>query len=127
MIAGARAQAGEKGVRLVRDDAKQRVDVFVDGQPFTAYIYPPTGKKPVLFPIRSAAAICSIAGAGARSSRPCHRRESAMQARPVHRVESGEPPTEGSQSQMRYSRFAKSSRASLRDPVPGFFGDRSTT
>ena len=54
MIAGARAQAGEKGVRLVRDDAKQRVDVFVDGQPFTAYIYPPTGKKPVLFPIRSA-------------------------------------------------------------------------
>lgn len=46
--------AGEKGVRLVRDDAKQRVDVFVDGQPFTAYIYPTTLKKPVLFPVRTA-------------------------------------------------------------------------
>jgi hypothetical protein len=46
--------ADEKGVRLVRDDAKQRVDVFVDGQPFTAYIYPSTLKKPVLFPLRSA-------------------------------------------------------------------------
>ena len=54
VIAGASAQAGEKGVRLVRDDAKQRVDVFVDGQPFTAYIYPATQKKPVLFPLRSA-------------------------------------------------------------------------
>ena len=46
--------ADEKGVRLVRDDAKQRVDVFVDGKPFTSYIYPSTLKKPVLYPIRSA-------------------------------------------------------------------------
>jgi len=53
-MASAGQGGGEKGVRLVRDDAKQRVDVFVDGQPFTAYIYPAAGKKPVLFPIRSA-------------------------------------------------------------------------
>ena len=33
VMAGSGDQAGEKGVRLVRDDAKQRVDVFVDGQP----------------------------------------------------------------------------------------------
>ena len=46
--------AQERGVRLVRDDAQQRVDVYVDGQPFTAYIWPATQKKPVLFPIRSA-------------------------------------------------------------------------
>jgi hypothetical protein len=46
--------AQERGVRVVQDEAKQRVDVFVDGQPFTAYIYPPTIKKPVLFPLRSA-------------------------------------------------------------------------
>lgn len=46
--------SGENGVRLVRDDAKQRVEVFVDGQPFTAYIFPTTLKKPVLFPIRTA-------------------------------------------------------------------------
>ena len=52
--AGAGQGAAEKGVRLVRDDAKQRVDVYVDGQPFTAYIYPATEKKPVLFPIRTA-------------------------------------------------------------------------
>ena len=54
VMAGAGPQAGEKGVRLVRDDAKQRVEVFVDGQPFTAYVYLATGKKPVLFPLRSA-------------------------------------------------------------------------
>ena len=53
VVASAQA-GGEKGVRLVRDDGKQRVEVYVDGQPFTAYIYPPAGKKPVLFPIRTA-------------------------------------------------------------------------
>jgi hypothetical protein len=53
-LAGTGLAAAEKGVRLVRDDAKQRVDVYVDGQPFTAYIYPATLKKPVLFPLRSA-------------------------------------------------------------------------
>src|SRR5512139_210829 len=46
--------ANERGVRLVRDDAGRRVDVLVDGQPFTAYIYPATLKKPVLYPLRSA-------------------------------------------------------------------------
>ena len=46
--------ADERGVRLVRDDAKQRVDVFVDGQPFTSYLYTSTMKKPVLYPIRTA-------------------------------------------------------------------------
>jgi hypothetical protein len=51
---GAGPAADEKGVRLVRDDARQRVDVFVDGQPFTAYIYPATQKKPVLYPLRTA-------------------------------------------------------------------------
>ena len=54
LLAGAGQGAAGKGVRLVRDDAKQRVEVFLDGQPFTAYIYPATEKKPVLFPIRSA-------------------------------------------------------------------------
>ena len=54
VIAAAGGQAGEKGVRLVRDDTTQRVDVYVDGQLFTAYLYPPTLRKPVLFPLRSA-------------------------------------------------------------------------
>jgi hypothetical protein len=53
-VAASGQAAGDKGVRLVRDDAKQRVEVFVDGQPFTAYIYPAAFKKPVLYPIRTA-------------------------------------------------------------------------
>ncbi|HNV02565.1 MAG TPA: PmoA family protein [Vicinamibacterales bacterium] len=53
-LASGAGQTGEKGVRLVRDDANRRVDVIVDGQPFTAYIYPAALKKPVLFPIRTA-------------------------------------------------------------------------
>jgi hypothetical protein len=54
VMAGAGQGAAGQGVRVVRDDAKQRVDVYVDGQPFTAYVYPATQKKPVLFPIRTA-------------------------------------------------------------------------
>ena len=54
VAAGTGPAAGEKGIRLVRDDPGRRVDVLVDGQPFTAYIYPTTLKKPVLNPLRSA-------------------------------------------------------------------------
>jgi hypothetical protein len=48
---------GAEGPRVeVRsDEAARRVDVTVDGKPFTSYIYPETLKKPVLWPIRSAA------------------------------------------------------------------------
>ena len=73
VMAGAGQATNEKGVRLVRDDAKQRVEVFVDGQPFTAYIYPPTGKKPVLFPIRTREGHVRHARVPARAAR----RESA--------------------------------------------------
>jgi hypothetical protein len=41
-------------ITLVRNDAEKKVEVFVDGQLFTAYIYPQTIAKPVLYPIRSA-------------------------------------------------------------------------
>jgi hypothetical protein len=43
------------GVKLVVDEAGRRVDVTVDGQPFTSYIWPTTLKKPVLYPIRTSA------------------------------------------------------------------------
>ncbi len=46
--------AQERGVKVVKDEAKQQVDITIDGQPFTSYIYPQTIKKPVLFPIRTA-------------------------------------------------------------------------
>jgi hypothetical protein len=51
-VAGARG-AG-KGVEVVRHDADRRVDVLIDGQPFTSYIWPATLKKPTLYPIRTA-------------------------------------------------------------------------
>src|SRR5262245_66399382 len=41
-------------VEVRRVDAERRVDVLVDGQPFTSYLYPTTLQKPVLFPLRSA-------------------------------------------------------------------------
>jgi hypothetical protein len=39
------------GVAVVPDAANRRVDITIDGQPFTSYIWPETLKKPVLFPI----------------------------------------------------------------------------
>jgi hypothetical protein len=41
-------------VQLSVDEAGRRVDVTIDGKPFTAYIWPGTLKKPVLYPIRDA-------------------------------------------------------------------------
>src|SRR5712664_2010381 len=41
-------------VHIMSDPANRKVDVLIDGQPFTAYIYPTTLKKPVLFPLRTA-------------------------------------------------------------------------
>jgi hypothetical protein len=41
-------------VKLTVNEAQRRVDVAVDGQPFTSYIWPDTIKKPVLYPIRAA-------------------------------------------------------------------------
>jgi len=46
--------AKEQSVQLVQNDKERRVDVLVDGQPFTSYIYPTTLKKPVLYPLRTA-------------------------------------------------------------------------
>jgi len=41
-------------VQVVPDEAHRKVDVTVDGKPFTSYIWPITLKKPVLYPLRSA-------------------------------------------------------------------------
>src|SRR5256885_15196958 len=43
-------------VDVIRHDDASRVDVLVDGKPFTAYIYPTatTLRKPTLYPLRSA-------------------------------------------------------------------------
>jgi hypothetical protein len=49
------AADGKKGVELVTHEAGRRVDVLIDGQPFTSYIWPITLKKPVLYPLRTSA------------------------------------------------------------------------
>jgi Methane oxygenase PmoA len=41
-------------VIVVVDDEQRRVDVSIDGQPFTSYIWPERLKKPVLYPLRTA-------------------------------------------------------------------------
>ncbi len=53
---GAIAQTGKPRIMLTANEAQKRVDVTVDGQSFTAYIYPGPAvlKKAVLYPIRSA-------------------------------------------------------------------------
>ena len=47
-------QAAAKGVQVVADESGKRVDITIDGKPFTSYIYPESLKKPVLYPIRTA-------------------------------------------------------------------------
>ncbi|HKS43261.1 MAG TPA: PmoA family protein [Blastocatellia bacterium] len=44
----------QAGVQVVANEAARRVDVLVDGKPFTSYIWPDTIKKPVLNPLRAA-------------------------------------------------------------------------
>jgi hypothetical protein len=45
--------SGEKGVKLVREDEKHKVDVFVDGRFFTSYQYSDDIEKTFLFPVYS--------------------------------------------------------------------------
>jgi len=46
--------AAASNVEVKTDEAKKRVDVTIDGKPFTAYVWPSTLKKPVLFPLIAA-------------------------------------------------------------------------
>lgn len=49
------SQSHQQGVAVLRKDDERRVDITIDGKPFTSYIYPSAVKKPVLFPLRTAA------------------------------------------------------------------------
>jgi hypothetical protein len=49
----ASTSAAGRSVQVVPKEAERRVDVLVDGQPFTSYIWPTSVKKPVLFPLRT--------------------------------------------------------------------------
>ena len=56
VVAVGTAAAAQTAARVdvVPRPAERRVDVTVDGQPFTSYIWPDRLAKPVLFPIRTA-------------------------------------------------------------------------
>ncbi len=45
------AAAKGRGVEVVANEADRRVDVTIDGKPFTSYMWPTTLKKPVLYPL----------------------------------------------------------------------------
>jgi hypothetical protein len=56
------AANGTKGVQVVADEAHQRVDITIDGAPFTSYVWPSTLKKPVLFPVITSDGIDVVRG-----------------------------------------------------------------
>jgi hypothetical protein len=56
------AANGAKGVQVVADEAHQRVDITIDGTPFTSYVWPSTLKKPVLFPLITSDGIDVVRG-----------------------------------------------------------------
>src|SRR6185369_5846415 len=47
------AQPKPQGVRVSANEAARRVDILVDGRPFTSYVWPETQKKPVLYPLNA--------------------------------------------------------------------------
>src|SRR5688572_6546766 len=52
LLTTAAAQAPR--VEITPNEAERRVDVTIDGKPFTSYIFPTTLKKPTLYPIVTA-------------------------------------------------------------------------
>jgi hypothetical protein len=45
------AASPTKGVQVIADESHRRVDINVDGKPFTSYVWPTSLKKPVLYPL----------------------------------------------------------------------------
>ena len=50
----ARQDSADDRVRVLVHEDKRRVDILINDQPFTSYIWPTTLAKPVLYPLRSA-------------------------------------------------------------------------
>ncbi len=74
----ARSNAPGDRICVVENERERRVDVTIDGQPFTSYIWPTTLKKPVLYPLRTATGIVVTRGypleprPGERTDHPHH-------------------------------------------------------
>jgi hypothetical protein len=50
----AKQSASSQRISVVPDESARRVDISIDGQPFTAYLWPASLDKPVLYPLRTA-------------------------------------------------------------------------
>jgi hypothetical protein len=65
-------------VQVTPNESARRVDITIDGKPFTAYEWPESQKKPVLFPLRSATGVVVTRGfpleprSGERVDHPHH-------------------------------------------------------
>lgn len=72
------AQSDAQAVTVTDRAADRRVEIAIDGRPFTSYLYPSTLQKPVLHPIRSAAGAVVTRGyplepkPGERADHPHH-------------------------------------------------------
>lgn len=72
------AGSAAKGVQVIPDEAHRRVDITIDGEAFTSYIWPTTLKKPVLYPLLAPGEITVTRGfplaprAGERTDHPHH-------------------------------------------------------
>ena len=58
----ARQNSSTDKIRVIPNEGQRRVDIFVDGQPFTAYVWPERLAKPVLYPLRTAKGIIITRG-----------------------------------------------------------------
>ena len=51
MLTAAMTAGAQKGVVVKQDAAAHRVDVTIDGAPFTSYLWQTNQRKPVLYPL----------------------------------------------------------------------------
>ena len=76
-LAGRQNSPAER-IRVMPNEAQRRVDIVVEGKPFTAYIWPESLAKPVLYPVRTAKGTVITRGfpleprAGERVDHPHH-------------------------------------------------------
>lgn len=78
MLLTSTVHAQERGVRVVKNEGGKRVDILIDGQPFTSFVWPDSLKVPVLYPLRTSTGTVVTRGfpleprAGERVDHPHH-------------------------------------------------------
>ena len=60
-LAIAKSPASDR-IQILPNESARRVDIVIDGKPFTSYAWPESQDKPVLFPLRSATGIVVTRG-----------------------------------------------------------------